>query len=703
MFENSSWLTFPKVEANMTRSTFAAEKKPVKAELNITALGYFEAYINGRKVSEDRLVPAKSEYEKRDLTVVNFPIYDTFSYTIYYLSYDVSALVKEGGNTLGVHIGSGWYGQWRSHNEGMRRWGDNLLVFELKLTFADGTEQTVCSSPENTVWTGGYIKASQLYFGEFHELRERDDSWTSNEYDDSDWKKCAVRERPDAEILKQEFPSDRITRSITPELVYTHGDVSVYDLKETASGVGVIRFRDCARTNEIAIVRYADVLNDDMSLNFHYVGGTYRMQRDFFDYDERFAGEDIYPRFTWHAGRYIEICGLADLVRFDVIETPLEKVASFSCENRVLQWLFDTYVLTQRANVHGCVPSDCPHRERLGYTGDGQLTCNAVMTVFDARAMYKKWMRDIRDSQDKVSGHVQHTAPFYGGGGGPGGWGGAAVIVPYTYFRHYRDISVLKEYFGSMKAYIGYMLSRCEDGLVVREEKGGWCLGDWVPPFNEVLLPEPFVNTYFLAKCCSMLAEVCDILGQDGGEYYSKLACDCVEAINAHYFDAASGSFLGGVQGADAFAADIGAGDERTLSNLVARYEKLGTFDTGIFGTDILIRVLFEKDYAGLAFRLLVNENENTSYGSMMNQGATTLWENWNGCDSRCHPMYGAVCAYIFSEILGIKEKDGEITVTPAFLPELGDCCGSTVINGKTVSVKITYTGGRQSVESSVS
>lgn len=703
MFENSKWLTFPKVEANIARSGFVSEKKPVSAELNILALGYFEAYINGNKVSDDRLVPAKSEYEKRDLTKINMPIYDTFSYTMYYLTYDVTALIGEGKNTLGVHIGAGWYGQWRSLNEGMPRWGDNTLVFELKLIFADGSTQTVYSAPENTVWTQGYIKNSQLYFGEYHELRERDDSWMLNDFDDSGWDKPVVRERPDSEIIRQEFQSDCVTRSIKPEKIYTHGDVTLYDLKETASGVGVIRFTDDARTNEIAIVRYGDALNDDMSINFHYVGGTFRMQRDFFDYDERFRGEEFYPKFTWHAGRYVEVCGCAELVRFDVIETPLGQVSTFSCNNKVLQWLFDTYVLTQRANIHGCVPSDCPHRERLGYTGDGQLTCNAVMTVFDARAMYKKWMRDIRDSQDKVGGHVQHTAPFYGGGGGPGGWGGAAVIVPYTYYKHYKDISVLKESFGSMKAYIGYMLSHSEEGLVVRGEKGGWCLGDWVPPFNKVLLPEPFVNTYFLYKCCTMLSEICEILGEDGKEYYAELAAECVASVNAHYFNKETGSFIDGVQGADAFAVDMGAGDERTLQNLVNRYEELGTFDTGIFGTDILIRILFEKGYPELAFRILVNEEENTSFGSMMKQGATTLWENWNGCDSRCHPMYGAVCAYIFSEILGIKEENGEITVKPAFLPGLGKCEGSTVINGKTVSVRVSYRCGKQKVESTVS
>lgn len=704
MFENSKWLTFPLVEANMTRTAFKAERPVKKAVLHITALGYFEAFINGKRVSDDRLVPAMSEYEKRDLSDIAFPILHDLSYTVYYLDYDVTSCVETGENVLGVHIGSGWHGQFRSPNENMKRWGDNCLVFELELFYADGSSDTICSSPCNTVWDTGYITSCELYYGEVHDLTKYDSNWSCPGFDDSRWKKSEEREPIDAKILKTDFPTDKVLRSIVPEKIFSWGDITIYDLHETASGAGVIRFREeNNRDNEVAIVRYADMLNDDMSLNFHNVGGTHRMQRDFFINSSNQPGHECYPHFTWHAGRYVEVCGNADLIRFDVVCSDIRKTAEFHCDNKLLQWIFDAWVLTEQANIHGCVPSDCPHRERLGYTGDGQLTSDVVMTVFDSAAMYRKWIRDIADGQDMKSGHVQYSAPFYGGGGGPGGWGGAMVIVPYNYYKHFGDVEIVREYIPNMKLYIGYLLSHSEDGLVVRGEDGGWCLGDWVPPYDDVTIPIPFVNTYFLAKCSSMLAELCNVVGdEEASEKYCVISENAGAALTAHYYDDNTGSFAGGEQGADAYALDIGIGDERTLKNLIEKYEALGTFDTGIFATDILIRILFEKGYPSLALSLLVNEKKETSFGWMMNSGATTLWENWNGIHSRVHPMYGAVCANYFHHILGISENGGEITVKPAYLPELGTYSGSQIIGGRKVSVKVSYEGGKQIVESYV-
>lgn len=164
---------------------------------------------------------------------------------------------------------------------------------------------------------------------------------------------------------------------------------------------------------------------------------------------------------------------------YEVIYTDLETVSDFVCENETVNHLLDAYRRTQLSNTHGCVPSDCPHRERRGYTGDGQITCETVMHVFGAKRMYDKWLRDIADCRNVKNGHIQHTAPFSGGGGGPGGWGGAIVVVPYMYYKMYGDPSAVRNYLYAIKHYLEYMESHCEGMLVTHEEKGGWCLGDW--------------------------------------------------------------------------------------------------------------------------------------------------------------------------------------------------------------------------------
>ncbi len=706
VFNNSTWLTYPGMDAVLTRTAFTADNIK-EAVLYITALGYFEAFINGEKVSDEHFIPAMTDYEKRDLSGIHMPIYDTLSHRIYYYKYNITSSIKD-NNILGVHIGAGWYGQHESPNEGMPYWGDNTLVFSIKLTDTNGNITFINSSSENTKFRKSYILETSLYYGEYHDARLYPENWKISDFDDSAWEYSEVRTAPDTVLEECFFPSDKVIRTLEPKLIYEFGDMKIYDIGELAAGYAVLQFEEHARNNERAVLRYADELNADGSLQFHYTGGTSRMQRDQFIYDMRAKGRDFHPHFTWHAARYIEVTGICHLTEYRVIQTDLDKISDFSCDNETLQWIFDAYVKTQNANIHGCIPSDCPHRERLGYTGDGQLTCGAVMSVFDARQMYKKWMADIRDCQDKAGGHVQHTAPFYGGGGGPGGWGGAAVIVPYRYYKFYNDKTVLEESYESMKAYLKYMVNHCEDGIVTSEEKGGWCLGDWCPPHNKVTIPEAFVNTYFLAKCAEMTAETAEVLGfEDDKAFYNKLAEDSKNAIIKYYYNEDTASFCNGVQGADAFALDIGLGNETTKRNLIDKYEKLGTFDTGIFGTDLLIRMLFTLGRGDIAYKLLINEEE-ASFYNMKKHGATTLWENWDGCDSRCHPMFGAVIEYFFSEILGIKrfnDKAGyeEIIIEPAHIPELKNVKGSMKTKWGEIIVEIkTDKNGNRFVNSEI-
>lgn len=705
-FIGCEWLTFPEVDVNVTRTVFEANKVS-KATLTMTALGFYEAFLNGTPLSEDRYFPPMSNYEKRDLTVIHMPIFDEMDYRIYFAEYDVTALLREGRNALAVRIGAGWYGQHKSQNEGMPKWGDNLLVFRLTLTSADGTVREIISAPANTKWKTSFIKESSLYFGEYQDATLYEQDWDKPDYDDAGWLTPDVREAPEAKLCPADFPRDRVVRTIVPKVIYTFGDRKIYDIGEEASGYAVVTFPEYARKNEVAETRYADELNEDGSLNFHYCGGTARMQRDRFVYAETGVTE-FYPHFTWHAARYIELTGIAEINEYRVVQTDLPQLSEFHSDNETLNWIFDAYVRTQQANVHGCVPSDCPHRERLGYTGDGQLTCGAVMSVFDARELYRKWARDIRDCQDKIGGHVQHTSPFYGGGGGPGGWGGAACILPWRYYQFYGDKEMLAVSYDSMKAYLGYMVRHSEDGLVTSAEKGGWCLGDWCAPHNRNEIPEPFVNTYFLKLCADITAKTAEVLGKDEDvPVYEKLSADSADALVRHYYDAATGSFCGGVQGADAYALDIGLGDERTVKNLVEKYEALGAHDTGIFGTFLLMKALFEKGYGSLAFRLLVNESE-VSFFNMKKHGATTLWENWDGCDSRCHPMFGAVVELFFSEILGIRRYNdepgyGKVTVSPAEIPELKEVKGTLWTSDGEITVSIkTDANGERSVDISV-
>ena len=629
VFDGCAWVGFPNArEAVIAESTVTLASVD-NVKLLWCGLGYTHLTVNGKPVDDALLTPAWSNYEKRDLSVINMPVPDTLIHRIYYVEADITSLVHAGENTLSFHIGNGWYGQHESRNEGMRPYGELKLCYKV----LSGGE-TVAVSDENVCYRSSFVTRTNIYFGETHDARL---------IGSTDRQPVSVLPAPLSVLTKQICPPDREIRTITPKEIYRFGDTAIYDLGENVAGYPKLVFHDGCRRDERAFVRFAEELNADGSLDFHSAGGEFRMQRDEFIFDDQQKDHVFYPLFTWHACRYFEVQGRASVTEYAVVHTDIPCICDYHSDDEMLEWIVQTYLRTQQNNIHNCVPSDCPHRERLGYTGDGQLTCGTVMDCFDAKELYQKWMRDIADSQDIFGGHVEHTAPFYGGGGGPGGWGGAIVFVPWEYYLHYHDKSVLEQYYPNMLKYLQYMETHSENHLVVRSEKGGWCLGDWCTP-DKIAIPEPFVNTYFYIKAVRICRQIALLFGNEA------LAADLAShdetaqaAILSAYYDAETGSFAGGIQGADAFAVDLGLGDERTYRNLLAKYEALGRFDTGIFGTDILVRVLCERGETALAKRLLTSRDGIGTFAYMKDHGATTLWEDWDGGNSHSHPMFGAV------------------------------------------------------------
>lgn len=617
-----------------------------KARLLVTAFGFVETTINGRPVSDEVLCPAMADYEKRDLTDVSYPITDSFSHSAYYLDYDVTGLLRNGKNTIGLHLGNGWYGPKRPRNEDMPRWGKIKCAFKLLLTYADGMTDVIRSNASCASAADSYVTRSRMHSGETIDLTMYRKGWDTPDYNGEGFEPARVLPAPATFYRRWLYTPERIAGSVTPKMISDLGQRKVYDLGHDEAGWPVVVF-DGGNTDDTACLRCSEELAADGTLDFESCGGLNRIQRDIYYNCEGFEGMELHPHFLWHACRYIELTGCARVVRFDIVHTDLKVTASYTGSDETLRWIYDAYVRTELMNVHGCIPSDCPHRERLGYTGDGQLTCRAVMTIFDARDMYRKWMRDISDCQDIYSGHVQHTAPFYGGGGGPGGWGGAVVILPYSYYKYYGSDELIRTYYNNMRLYIDYMASRRTDGLVTREAPLGWCLGDWCMPGKGEKIPEPLVNTYFLIKCAEMVIESASLTGHESDiPALEALDKECREAFIKAYYDESTGSFCHDLNGANAFAFDLGMGDKRLLDNIVRKYDGLGEYDTGMFATDVLTRILFENGHADLAVKLLTSHGE-VSFYNMKRHGATTIWENWNGESSHCHPMFAGIAEYV--------------------------------------------------------
>lgn len=672
------------------RGEFSLPDSVESAEITICGLGFFELSLNGRRVGDDLFVPVTSDYHfyKEQYCYKNFG--EQLSHRIYCLKYDVAEYLVE-KNCIGVLLAPGWY-----KNNQRAPYGEVKLCFNLKVTLKNGETKEILSgnwlewTKSPIVWYGFYNGEAQNYD------KIRLDGWDTVGFSGGEWSHVTIADTPETEYYIQDCPADKVIRYLKPKFIRETENGFIYDCGENISGTPIL----CSKngSGEKITLKCGERLNEDGTLDEKMT----HWQNSEFITDG--SNRTYSLRMMWYGFRYFEISKNAEPVSCAVIHADTSVTSDFSCDNPLLNWLYKTYIRTQLNNMHCGIPSDCPHIEKRGYTGDGQLLCECGMMVLDSKRFYRKWIDDIFDCQDTKSGHVQYTAPYFHSGGGPGGWGSAIIEVPYTFYKIYGDSEPLRLAFAKTLKYFDYLDNHSEYDLVTSDQEGDWFLGDWCAP-GKTLIPEPFVNTYFYIKSIDRILEACDIFGEVKlKEQIKDKRKIKVSAILKNYFDEKTGDFAGNIQAANAFAIDIGLGDERTLKNLVSHYEDIKAYDTGIFGTDILTKILFEKGYSNLAFDLLTGDGK-YSFRTWMNEGCTTLPENWNFERSLDHPMFGAVTKYLFTYLLGIRCLSpgyNKILIKPCFVDGVRNAKGYITTNSGKVFVGFKRTGNSVAVTAEV-
>lgn len=656
-----------------------------RATLRIIGFGTFVCYINGVRVSEDYFLPLSSKYDKTTYV----PKGEELSgFRTYVTEYDVTEYLREGKNALSVMLGEGWYTE-------LRYYGIHHPFNEKKAIFRLCVGDREYLSDTSVGYTYSYILRSGLHEGGEMDFSCWDENVLLPEYDDTGW--CRVNKAlpPDTEYYYTDCPPDRLERTIEPRLVYEGDGIKIYDALENITGYPVVISRE-GYVGDVKI-RYSECLAEDgRSLDEGHVFCQH--------IDARVDGKprEIYPLFTWFAFRYFSVEGDADCREVRVIHSAVEPSSSFESSDETLNWLYGAFIRTQLANMHRGVPSDCPHLEREAYTGDGQLVCRAVMHTLDARAFYAKWIDDIADSQDRISGRVQYTAPvFISCGGGPGGWGTAIATVPYEYYKYYGDDTYIRKYYPSMLRYLDFLREHSESGLVTSFKEGDWCLGDWCSP-EKWELPAPFVNTCLRVRMIDTVIKIAKIIGRDSDVVrLSAEGDEARRAINKFYFNdfGRDSSYLANCRGANALALGIGLGHDTTKKNLISYYEQRDTYDTGIICTEAVTRRLFELGRADIAYKLLTAK-EPHGFGKWRELGATTLLEYWTlPSRSHSHPMFGAVVSLLFEYILGIRQSEdsagySEVIIEPSVIPGLDAASGHITTPRGKISVAYTTENG---------
>lgn len=679
------------------RKSFGVEKPVVRAELTVSVLGFCELYVNGKKLTDDLYVFPYTQYNRQTPADVggstNDPFFkDEIRYSILYSRFDVTELISLGKNAVGVIVSGGWYRTGKDKHGGFRNYGDTKACFRLSIEYADGSVEEVVSDGDCR-FEESFLLAGGIFHEEQDERKEIVD-FSEGEYDDSAWKSVCVVETPEAEFRLNECPPNKIVRYVTPTLLKRTDEYAVYDAGENITGFPVLRTEGTS-AGDTVYCTYSELLDEGDELNvFHG-----------YDQNTSFISDgraEHRLRFTWHGFRYFKVWatnGEVSCEKCAVVHADVKNTSRFESDNEILNWIYAAYVRTQLENYQCGMPTDCPQIERKGYTGDGQLLADVGMMLFDSKKLYRKWLQDISDCQDRKTGFVHYTAPcFVGCGGGPGGWSVAIVIVPYAYYKAYGDESVLRDFYPQMQNYLRFMRDSSLEGLVEKKREG-WCLGDWESPRGrDGLLPPPFVNTCFYIDALEKMIEIAKILGEnaDIGGYEAEIE-RLTESVNKSFFDPKTGDYCGNDQGANAIALKAGLGDRRTAENLAARYDELGEFDTGIFATKYLIETLMKYGYQEVAYKMLTSEKQ-CSFAAWKKQGATTLYESWINARSYNHPMFGSVVQYFFNDLLGIRQAEGscayrKVEIKPLKVEALKRVSGALQTAAGEVSVAIDRSG----------
>ncbi|MCL5006361.1 MAG: glycoside hydrolase family 78 protein [Acidobacteria bacterium] len=632
------------------RKVFELSGPATSARAYICGLGFYELYLNGRKVGNHVLSPNQTDYDSRALRNLLYPFRDKTRKRVLYLTYDVTSYLRPGRNVAGIILGNGWYNQRDRLAEGYLWYHSPRVIFQMESKSSHGSNATVVSDETWKVSTSGPMIHDGIFTGEDYDARLEMNQWLEPDFDDSGWIQAEAVQPPKGTLEAQLSVPDRIIKTIQPISV-TSPKPGTYRFDLGQNLTGWARLKVQGPRGRRVTMRFFEEMGPDYGQTDSYV--------------LKGAGLEVYePRFTWHGFREVEVNSAPGpmtraTLEGRVVHSDVEPAGKFECSNDLFNRILHNARWSQLSNMHCGVPSDCPHRERLGYTGDGQVDAESAMLNFDMAPFYTKWVKDMRDAQNSATGFVPHTVPFEGGGGGPP-WGCAYVIVPWLMYLYYGDRRLLQETYSGMQRWVEYLKqSTDESGLVVREEPGSWCLGEWATP-SAVKIPKPLVNTCYYAYVSQLMARIAHVLKRaEDAQHFAALAHSAKTAVNREFFKEPLSQYHDGRQGANVFPLAFGLVPQEHVKAVFNRLVEInlrdnkGHFDTGIYGTPLTLEVLTSGRRADVAYTLM-NQTSFPSFGFEISQGATTLWEDWDGRGSHNHAMYASVIRWFYKALAGI-------------------------------------------------
>lgn len=661
--------------AGQFRKVFEASKKIRSARAYIAVAGLYELYINGQPIGNHRLDPMYTRFDRRTL----------------YVTHDVTAQLQAGKNAIGVLLGNGWYNHqstavWYFHKAPWR--ARPAFCLDLRITYEDGSTETITSGKDWKTALGPVIFNS-IYTAEHYDARLEQPGWNTVNFDDSKWKAVIYRAAPSNNIVAQAMHPIRNVEAIAATSINKISDtVYVFDLGRNISGVS--RLRVSGEAGTVLRLKHAEQLYSNGRADLSNIDVHYRPtdDKDPFQTDIYILsgkGEETFmPRFNYKGFQYVEVTSnkpvtltKESLTGF-FMHSHVPPVGHIKSSNSTIDKIWWATNNAYLSNLFG-YPTDCPQREKNGWTGDAQIAIETGLYSFDGITVYEKWLADHRDEQ-QPNGVLPSIIPTggwgYEWGNGPD-WTSTIAIIPWNVYLFYGDKKLLADCYNNIKLYVDHINELYPSGLTT------WGLGDWVPVKSKT--PVEFTSTAYYFTDASILAKAAKLLGKEGDhKKYSVLAEKIKAAFNAKYLNKQTNIYGSGLQTELSAALYWGLVpaelESKVAANLAKRVE-LDNFhlDVGLLGTKAILNALSENGYANIAYKVAAQETF-PSWGWWIVNGATTLYENWDinakSDLSRNHIMFGEIGGWLYKGIGGIKPDEAaagfkNVSLEPHFVEGL--------------------------------
>ncbi|NDW12212.1 hydrolase [Bacteroides sp. 214] len=662
------------------RKEFNLNKQIVSATVNISGLGHYKLTLNGKRVGDSEFAPLWSDYDK----------------TVYYNTYDVTALLQNGGNAIGVLLGNGFYNvQGGRYRKLLISFGPPTLYFDLTIRYADGTMEHIVSGRE---WKYDLspLTFNCLYGGENYDARLEQSGWDSPNFNDNNWREVVVQEAPKGKLTAQQAPPVKImerygirsvkklTQSeVDSTTIFTKRTVDpsafVLDMGQNLAGFPEIVVRG-KRGQKVTLLP-AESLTKEGAANQLQTG-----RQHYYEYTLKGgATETWHPSFSYYGFRYIQVegavlKGMKNPKKLPVIDVKscfvynsAEDISTFECSNDLFNQAHKLIHKAVRSNMQA-VFTDCPHREKLGWLEQVHLNGPGLFFNYDLRTYIPKVMQDIADAQSHyANGMIPSTAPQYVIFTGVGmenfaespEWGSSMIIAPFMYYETYGDNSLITKYYRQMRAYTDYLTSRATNHIVSHGLGDWYDYGDFRAGFSRNT-PVPLVATaHYYMDICYMI-QAAEIVGNEYDKaYYTRLKTDVRNAFNATFFQTETCQYGTGSQTSNSLPLFLDMVDEqyrsKVLQNLIDDIRAHGNrLTTGDVGNRYLFRVLADNGLNELMYAMH-NHYEAPGYGFQLKFGATTLTEQWDPRQGSSwnHFMMGQIDEWFFRSLAGIQQEAG--------------------------------------------